>query len=72
MVALDLAVGLGPVGPGSLVPGAAGGQGCGERPGAVAGAVVGQDSSDPADAVAVEELQRPGPEPGGSGTLLVG
>src|SRR5207249_5261744 len=62
VVALDLAVGLGSVGPGPLVACAACHERCSEGSRTVAGAVVAQDPSDLADAVAAEELHRPRPE----------
>src|SRR4051812_18406681 len=64
VVALDLAVGLGPVGPGPLVGGAGLAQRRGEDPGAVAGAVVGQDPLDALDAGVGEERSGAAPEPG--------
>src|SRR5215218_2257362 len=67
----DLAVGLGPVGPGPLVPHAVRGAGRGPLPGPVAGPVVGQDPFD-GDAVAGEPGDRPGPEGGCGVGLLVG
>jgi hypothetical protein len=66
---LDLAVGLGPVRPGPLVCDRAERVAEGKR--AVAGAVVGQDPSDP-DAVAGEERLGPGPESGRGLLPLVG
>ncbi len=71
VVALNLAVGLGSVGPGPLVFGPGQGQGGGEDQGAVAGTVVSQDAVDLRDAMAAEELDRTTPEGGGGGALLV-
>jgi len=63
VVALDLAVGLGTVGPGALVAAAALGKRQSEGSGSVAGAVVAQHTADTAYPVAMEELHRTGPEP---------
>ena len=71
VVALDLAVGLGAVGPGPFVSGLRQRQRGRERERAVAGAVIGEHSADAADAVAAEELHRPRPKRRGGGALLV-
>src|SRR3954447_10639230 len=68
---LDLAVGLGPVGPGPLVPDAVCGAGRGPLSGPVAGPVVGQDPLD-GDAVSGEPGDGSGAESRGGVGLLVG